>query len=370
MNLVVQLKTTLESLLKQEQGRKKVAKEDSRKRSIIKSKKELIAESREQFEWKIPLKEDFKKDHPELMNNKGKFKAEFQEYAEMMARFKYNIKKDRTKLKEGTREFKDKFEIYAEDNITNLKKEFEKYANDKRANLEAEFKKAHPEYPEKFKEEFKKYAEDKMPMANLKAEFKKEADNKYAEERTANLEAEFKKAHPEYPEKFKEEFKKYAEEKLPKYDFEVLETVEAWVTMKFREKIEWWALNADDLERIVNSIYAEDEIPHFFRHMQDDFQETYLKLKEGIRALSDFKIPPMPKDSDIKEYDIRLGNVYKKVENDEKSEKEQPKPDKKQPEPEKERLEPDPLRINLNASAHLDSNEKSSGSDSKGDVAG
>jgi hypothetical protein len=318
MNLVVQLKTTLESLLKQEQGRKKVAKEDSRKRSIVKSKKELIAESREQFEWKIPLKEDFKKDHPELMNNKGKFKAEFQEYAEMMARFKYNIKKDRTKLKEGTREFKDKFEIYAEDNITNLKKEFEKYANDKRANLEAEFK----------------------------------------------------KAHPEYPEKFKEEFKKYAEEKLPKYDFEVLETVEAWVTMKFREKIEWWALNADDLERIVNSIYAEDEIPHFFRHMQDDFQETYLKLKEGIRALSDFKIPPMPKDSDIKEYDIRLGNVYKKVENDEKSEKEQPKPDKKQPEPEKERLEPDPLRINLNASAHLDSNEKSSGSDSKGDVAG
>jgi hypothetical protein len=189
---------------------------------------------------------------------------------------------------------------------------------------------------------------------------------KYVGEKKTPLKDEFKKAKPELDEnaeKFKVEFEKYAKKKMLSSDSEVWETAESWVTMKFKQKIEWWRLTADDLEKIVNFIYAEDEIPHFFRHMQDDFQETYLKLKKDVRDLSNFTIPPMPKDSDVKEYKIALGNVYKKVEDGKKSEKELP-------EPEKERLEPDPLRIDLNASAHLDSNEKPTGSDSKGEVAG
>ena len=129
---------------------------------------------------------------------------------------------------------------------------------------------------------------------------------------------EYTKDHPELKEdkeQINKGFKKYALKKMakirmnksPSYireEFEILEAVEAWVTMKFKEKIELWALTADDHETIVNKIYKADEIPRFFRCMQDDFQKTYLKLKQCVKDLSAIDIPALPKDSEVKEYKI------------------------------------------------------------------
>lgn len=160
----------------------------------------------------------------------------------------------------------------------------------------------------------------------------------YAKKQT--LKDKFKKTHPELKgdeKRFNDEFEKYAKTHMHahEHEFEVLEAIEEWVRIKFREIIEWWELTADDLERIINDIYAEDEIPHFFRHMQDDFQKTYLKLKESIKRLTFDVIPEMPKDLEIKEYKISIGNLYKNG---------KPKPD--------------PLRLDLDAHASLETKEK------------
>ena len=116
---------------------------------------------------------------------------------------------------------------------------------------------------------------------------------------------EFKNKRPDLKDNGKQEFKKafikyIIEEKLKNKkekikEFEVSAVVEAWVTIKFKEKIEWWRLTAEDLEIIVNDIYEATIISHFYRHVQDDFQKTYLKLKEDIKKLSKEDIPALPK---------------------------------------------------------------------------
>lgn len=232
--------------------------------------------------------------------------------------------------------------------ITKSKKQFKQ-----KMPLRDKYKKAHPELKgnkEKFNKDFKIYAWEQILEMRWKKEFQQKMDElkRNFRETHPKLEEEFKKAHPKLEEgtsEFEKEFEKYVKEKIiEESEFEVLEAVEEWVTIKFKEIIEWWNLTADDLERIVNDIYAEDEIPHFFRHMQDDFQETYLELKQSTKKLLKEDIPEMPKDSETKEYKISLGNIYKKVEQDEKGEKGEPKPD--------------PLKLDLNAHAELEVKEK------------
>lgn len=184
-------------------------------------------------------------------------------------------------------------------------------------NLKNRLKQASPEKKVELKKQVNLINKLKLKLSNNKGR-KKELIEKSKKHfiQKIHLKEDFKKDRPDLKDKdkqeFNKEFKKYVEEKIVEEgEFEVLEAVEAWVTMKFKEKIEWWELSADDLETIVNYIYAADEVPHFFRHMQDDFQKTYLKLKEFIRKLSKEDIPALPKDSEVKEYKISIDNVYK-----------------------------------------------------------
>lgn len=111
--------------------------------------------------------------------------------------------------------------------------------------------------------------------------------------------------------------------------------IENWITTFFENRIEWWEFSADEIDRIVDYIYAKDRVPHFFRHEQDDFQKIYLELKQCIKALP--KLTETNKeDKEIKEYKISLGNIYKESKKDEKS-------------GEKKSTEPDPLRLVLDS---------------------
>ncbi|UCE16460.1 MAG: hypothetical protein JSV12_02265 [Candidatus Bathyarchaeota archaeon] len=184
-------------------------------------------------------------------------------------------------------------------------------------NLKNRLKQASPEKEVELRKQVNLINKLKPKLSNNKGR-KKELIEKSKKHfiQKIHLKEDFKKDRPDLKDKdkqeFNKEFKKYVEEKIVEEgEFEVLEAVEAWVTMKFKEKIEWWELSADDFETIVNYIYAADEVPHFFRHMQDDFQKTYLKLKEFIRELSKEDIPALPKDSEVKEYKISIDNVYK-----------------------------------------------------------
>ena len=117
-----------------------------------------------------------------------------------------------------------------------------------------------------------------------------------------------------------------------------MEVAEEWVTSEFKERIEWWHFNADDLEKIVEDIYEKDKIPKFFRNFQNDFRDKYIELKKYIEKLP--KADEMPKDSEVKEYKISLGNIYRKDEKDKKEEDGE--------------LKPDPLILDLTGHAELD----------------
>ena len=121
-------------------------------------------------------------------------------------------------------------------------------------------------------------------------------------------------------------------------EVEALEVAEEWVTSEFKERIEWWHFNADDLEKIVEDIYEKDKIPKFFRNFQNDFRDKYIELKKYIEKLP--KADEMPKDSEVKEYKISLGNIYRKDEKDKKEEDGE--------------LKPDPLILDLTGHAELD----------------
>jgi hypothetical protein len=89
---------------------------------------------------------------------------------------------------------------------------------------------------------------------------------------------------------FNKGFKEYAEACAGEYGisedkFRKLEVLEKWVKMRFKEKIEWWKFTANDLQKIVELIYAKDVVPDFLRHVQDDFYDKYLKLKQCIKEL-------------------------------------------------------------------------------------
>jgi len=201
--------------------------------------------------------------------------------------------------------------------------------------LKKEFKKRRPDLKDdevKFNEAFKEYAMDQI----------------------THLKSEFKEKNPDETEDadgFKEKYKLYKSESPLKKDYDISEAVELWETLKFKEKIEWWRLTAYDLERIVDYIYAADKIPQFYRHMQNDFQKTYLKLKECIKAISDSneKIPALPPDPDIKEYKVHFGNIYKTEKEEETKKDEDISTSKPEPKP-----KPDPFRLNLKTSGNLD----------------
>ena len=122
-----------------------------------------------------------------------------------------------------------------------------------------------------------------------------------------------------YEEEFETDFEELVKEKVLFDEQFSEEKINNWVINNFKNKIREWRFTADDLNKIVNAIFSENEIPHFFRHFQDDFQHKYIELKKCIRKLE--KPDPLPPDSDIKEYKISLGNTSKK---NEKTKKETP----------------------------------------------
>jgi len=117
----------------------------------------------------------------------------------------------------------------------------------------------------------------------------------------------FKKNNPELETALNNFQKGFAEWRKNNVDDVV--AIEVWLTKFFENRIEWWLFTADDLDRIVEYIYQKDRVPHFFRHVQDDFQRTYLELKECIKALP--KPKATTKTTEIKEYKISLGNIQK-----------------------------------------------------------
>lgn len=135
---------------------------------------------------------------------------------------------------------------------------------------------------------------------------------------------------------FKERFAEWKEKNIA----DVM-TIEDWLTKFFENRIEWWLFTADELDRIVEYIYEKDRIPHFFRHVQDDFQKTFIELKECIKALP--KPKEIPKDMEIKEYKVSLANTYK--------------------EDKESNLKPDPLRLVLNAQDSVDTQDEPSGNE-------
>jgi len=142
----------------------------------------------------------------------------------------------------------------------------------------------------------KQESEIKSPEKKLKEELLKRegSEEKLIEEfnelfmEKMALREKFKKANPDLvkdEEEFNERFKRFVEGEIGARRAHVLEALENLVAMKFKEKIEWWHFTADDLEKIVESIYAKDVVPNFFRHVQNDFQKMYLELKKCIKDL-------------------------------------------------------------------------------------
>lgn len=151
-------------------------------------------------------------------------------------------------------------------------------------------------------------SEAKKPITESKV---KELIEKYKDKML--LKEEFKEKEPylkKNEEELNGEFNKWANDKIIKMEPANEKRIEDLLIKKFRDKIEYWELTADDLERIVGYIYAKDEILNFFRKMQRDFKETYLELKNCIRDLPT-DVPEIPTDSGTKEYKISIDNVYK-----------------------------------------------------------
>ena len=175
-----------------------------------------------------------------------------------------------------------------------------------------EMKKAFENETNSITDPLKKASEEKMIE-----KFKEKAEEK------AKKRDEFKDKNPyliKNKQEFKKRFKNWAKDEGNLKDIEDIESLEIWVTSKFKEEIEWWHFTADDLEKIVDCIYARNEVPNFFRHFQDDFQERYLELKECIRGLP--SAPDLPADSDVKEYKVSLGNLSKESDSSKKSQQE------------------------------------------------
>jgi hypothetical protein len=299
----------------------------------------LLEEAKQQFEEKKDLKDRFKKDRPDLIGNPEKSHKEFKIYAFKNigeVAWKDEFKEGHKDLKEGTKEFKEKFDVFLQQKVTAFRDTFIKNAQLKeefKENLlKKEFKNGKPDLDEGegFKEQFTSFKTERIEK--LKTEFK--AKNPDLSESAAEFNDAFNTYIEDKPD-FKQKFDEYVDDHMIEgTHFEELEAVEKWVTMRFKEKIEWWELTADDLDKIVDYIYAKDAIPHFFRHMQDDFQKTYLKLKDSIKKIDLKDVPAMQKDTDITEYKVSLGNIYKKD-------------DANKPDNTAEKRKPEPLRLDI-----------------------
>ena len=288
--------------------------------------KKLIERSKEQFEKKLELKDSFKKNHQDRMEDLEDYNWQFKIHAfeeigevadwerviDRLGKtedFQEEFKKNNQGVEKDSPNYKD-WKTFLQEKMRSLR---ETMINDPDKRELKAFKDFIAERTESLKEAFKN-------TTRLK-------------ENTPAFNKDFDIYLMNDPE-FKKRFNHYVIEEIVKDTiFDELEAVEKWVAVKFKEQIEWWELTADDLEKIVESIYAEDEVPHFFRHMQDDFQKTYLKLKETIKRLPP-KIPPMPTESELKEYKVTLGNIYKEPEKEgEKAEEDKKKEEKPKPDP-------------------------------------
>jgi len=113
----------------------------------------------------------------------------------------------------------------------------------------------------------------------------------YEDSRAKDVLNDFEKRFPAMftSEKLDEELKEFKQD----HPESVIEPAGFAAATKLQEKakevIDKWSMTADALEDILEKIYHPDNIPIFYRKVEDDFQQKYTGLKKSLNAVV---VPP------------------------------------------------------------------------------
>lgn len=110
-----------------------------------------------------------------------------------------------------------------------------------------------------------------------------------------------------------EKFKKIAKDKNETQELACYKVLRTWLIKKFKDKIHSWSLSANDIEKIMNYIYQENNVTLFFSEFQKDFYKKYVNLKQSdILTIKGLPEVPETDEPEKREYTLNIGNIYKK----------------------------------------------------------